>query len=99
MNIKVYVQGIFGNKYTKHKNLVKRESGDIFRRQPSDYNDVFDFDTQMNDGKREERLKNLFGEFIVPFTNKALSREGLKYLEVEEEISLLPAVKKELENW
>lgn len=32
MNIKIYVQGIFGNSYSKNKDLVKKDTGDIFIR-------------------------------------------------------------------
>ena len=46
--------------------------------------------------KRKERLAKLFSEFIVPFTDKALSRQGLKELAAKEEVFLLPAVKAEL---
>lgn len=96
MNIKVYVQGMFGNNYTRNKDLVKKDTGDIFRRQPPEYKDVLDFDTPVDDEKRRERLAKLFSEFIVPFTNRALSKFGIKELAEKGEITLLPAVKKEL---
>jgi hypothetical protein len=94
--IKIYVQGMFGNKYSKSKDLVKKEGGDVFRGEPPHYKDVFDFDEPMDDEKRKERLAKLFSEFIVPFTDKALSRQGLKELAAKEEVFLLPAVKAEL---
>jgi hypothetical protein len=97
LNIKVFVQGMFGNTYVKGKDLVKKHTGDIFIRQPNNYKDVFDFDTSMEDDKRKQILEKLFNEFIKPFTYKALSRQGLKELEVQGKIFLLPAVKGELE--
>ncbi|MEY2650726.1 MAG: hypothetical protein RL608_1400 [Bacteroidota bacterium] len=96
MNIKVYVQGMFGNSYTRNKDLVKKDTGDIFRRQPPEYKDVLDFDTPLDDEKRKERLAKLFSEFIAPFTKRALSKLGIKELAETGEITLLPAVKKEL---
>ena len=30
LNIKIFVQGIFGNKYTKSRDLVRKHTGDIF---------------------------------------------------------------------
>jgi hypothetical protein len=96
MNIKIYVQGMFGNSYTRNKDLVKKDTGDIFRRQPPEYKDVLDFDTPLDDEKRKERLAKLFSEFIAPFTNRALSKLGIKELAETGEITLLPAVKKEL---
>ncbi len=94
--IKIYVQGIFGNKYSKSKDLVKKEVGDVFRGGPPSYKDVFNFDEPMDNEKRKERLAKLFSEFIVPFIDKALSRQGLKELAAKEEVFLLPAVKQQL---
>jgi hypothetical protein len=94
--IKIYVQGMFGNKYSKSKGLVKKEGGDVFRGEPPQYKDVFDFDTSIDNNKRKQRLEELFREFMKPFTDKALSRQGLKELDDQEKIFLLPAVKKQL---
>lgn len=96
LNNKIFIQGMFGNTYVKGKNLVKKQTGDIFTRQPNNYKDVFDFDKSMDDDKRKRKLEDLFSEFIKPLTDKALSRQGLKELEAQERIFLLPAVKAEL---
>jgi len=94
--IKVYIQGMFGNTYSISKDLVKKESGDVFRGEPPNYEGVFNFDEPMDDEMRKERLAKLFSEFIVPFTDKVLSRQGLKELAAKEEVFLLPAVKVQL---
>ena len=96
LNIKIFIQGMSGNKYTRSKDLVKKNVGDVFTRQPSDYSNVLDFDISMDDGKRIEKLESLFREFIVPFTDMALSRLGLRELAKEGKIFLLPAVKEGL---
>lgn len=96
LNIKVFVQGMFGNKYVKSKDLVKKHIGDIFMRQPNKYKDVLNFDTPMDDEKRKEKLEQLFNEFIVPFTDNTLSKSGIKELADKGEIYILPAVKEEL---
>lgn len=96
MNIKIFIQGVFGNTYSRNKNLVKRDIGNIFRRQPLEYKSVFDFDEQMLDERRKADLVKLFGNFIVPFTDKALSKSGIIDLANKGEITLLPAVKGEL---
>lgn len=96
LNIKIFVQGMFGNRYSKSKDLVKKHTGDIFTRQPNEYKDVLDFDISMNFDSRKNKLEVLFSEFIVPFTDKSLSRLGLKELAEQKKIFLLPAVKKEL---
>ena len=96
LNIKIYVQGIFNNNYIINKDLVKKDTGDIFRRQPSEFNSVFDFDEPMNDEERNADLIKLFSDFIVPFTDKALLKSGIKELAEKGEITLLPAVREEL---
>ena len=96
LNIKIFVQEMFGNKYIMNKELVKKHTGDIFTRQPAEYNDVFDFDQQIKDVDRNEKLKKLFSRFIDPFTDKALSRVGIKQLADKGDIFLLPAIKNEL---
>lgn len=96
LNIKIYVQGIFNNNYIINKDLVKKDTGDIFRRQPYEYRSVFDFDEPMNDEERNAGLIKLFSDFIMPFTDKALLKSGIKELAEKGEIILLPAVRKEL---
>jgi hypothetical protein len=96
LNIKIYVQGAFGSRYVRNKDLVKKDTGDIFRRQPPEYKDIFDFDEPMDDESRKGKLEKLFSGFIVPFTDKALSKSGIKELADKGEVTLLPAVLKEL---
>lgn len=96
LNIKTFIQGMFGNTYTKNKDLVKKHTGDIFTRQPNEYKDTFDFDVSMDETKRKDKLENLFNEFVIPLTQKSLSRQGLKELAQQEKIFILPAVKKDL---
>jgi len=96
LNIKIFVQGEFGHSYTVSKALVKSDIGTVFRRQPTAYNSIFDLDQPLNDLTRKQRLSDLFADFIIPFTNKALTRNGLKELVRAGEITLLPAVKQDL---
>lgn len=96
LNIKIFIQDLFSKKYIKSKELVKKDPGHIFTRQPNNYKDLLDFDISMSNVQREDKLKCLFSEFIVPFTNKALTRIGIKELAQQGEIILLPAVKEEL---
>ena len=50
----------------------------------------------MNDEERNTDLIKLFSDFIVPFTDKALLKSGIKELAEKGEITLLPAVREEL---
>ncbi|WP_228450865.1 DUF4304 domain-containing protein [Chryseolinea soli] len=93
LNIKIYVQGISGKRYTRSKNLVKKDVGDIFRRQPPAYSSVLDIDPAENDSMRKDKLEKMFLEFLVPFADKALSKSGIVELAEKAEIYLPPAVK------
>jgi len=97
LNIKVFVQGSFGIYYQKSKDL-KLSTSDIFKRQPIEYNDVFDLEAPLDDVLRNERLEDLFIHFIVPFTNKALSRRQILDLDESNELILLSSVKEELKK-
>jgi hypothetical protein len=98
LNIKLFVQGMFGNEYRKSKDLVKRDIGNIFERQPGEYHDVFDFETPMDDEKRINRLEALFIHHIDPLIEKGSTKEGIKELGREGRIQILPAVAEQLEN-
>jgi hypothetical protein len=96
MNVKIYVQGMFGKSYSMNKEMVKTAVGNIFCRQPNDFCEAFDLDVQLEDSIRIQKLERLFTEFVVPFTDNALSRDGIRQLWAAGQIHLLPAVKKEL---
>jgi hypothetical protein len=94
--IKIFIHGLFGKTYSKSKDLVKKDVGNIFTGEPKEYKDIFDFDNYMDENKRKEKLIILFEKFLVPITNSALTKDGIKKLYDKEELFLLPAVKKEL---
>ena len=58
---------------------------------------IFD-DVQMTDEERIKNTQKLFNEFVIPFVQKALFIRGIKELEQEKKIFILPAVKQELEK-
>ena len=78
LNIKVFIQGLFGKLYIKGKDLVKKDTGDIFIRQPNDYKELFDLDNKISDSEREIMLDELFNVFIVPFTSQMLSKNSIR---------------------
>lgn len=95
LNIKIYIQGMFGNTYSKTNELISN-TGDIFRREPKNFEDVFDLNNSIEDTVRATKLESLFKEFLVPLVNKALSKDGLRDLFDGKEIHILPAVKEQL---
>ncbi|HNA61579.1 MAG TPA: DUF4304 domain-containing protein [Rhabdochlamydiaceae bacterium] len=95
LNIKTYIQGVFGNHYEISKDLVKKDMGDIFTRQPTEYNDILDLDSPLGSEFRQQKLEGLFVNFIVPETNSTLTRAGI-IEQASKGAFLLPAIKKEL---
>lgn len=66
LNIKLFIQGAFGNAYSKSKKLVKSDVGNIFLRQPDNYSNLLDLDAALEDSDRKNRLRKMFKDFIVP---------------------------------
>jgi hypothetical protein len=98
LNIKTFIQGVFNRNYTKNKDLVKKEGGNIFVRQPKEYDVIFDLESPLSDDERRQKLESLFTNYIVPFTGKALHKTGIYDLGQNGEINLRPEVKMELDR-
>ena len=98
LNIKFFVQGAFGKHYSKNKDLVKKDVGTIFRRQPKEYEAVFDLEVPMTDNERTQKLEELFLNFIAPLTDKALTKAGIKELEEKGKMHQFPGIKNELDK-
>jgi hypothetical protein len=96
LNIKIFVQGFFQRTYSPTKDSIKRSMGHVNSSETKDYKNVFDFEETMDDDIRKERLKELFEKHIVPFTEKTLSKSGIRALAEKGDIFLLPAIKEEL---
>jgi hypothetical protein len=96
LNIKLFIQGTFGNTYSKSKKLVKTDGGNIFLRQPDNYSNLLNLDVSLEESDRKEGLRKMFSEFITPFSNKTNTKEGIKELHKKGELFILPAVKEEL---
>lgn len=95
LNIKIFIQGIFGEHYKKSKEL-KNAVSDILGRQPEEYRDIFDLDLLIEDAIRKEKLEQLFNEFVTPFVTSMLTREGIKKQALLDKDFLTPAINKEL---
>ena len=79
-----------------NKELIKSSIGHITANETLEYKAVLDFDEPMEDNIRKERLEKLFTDHILVFTNRALSKAGIRDLADKGEVFLLPAVKEEL---
>lgn len=96
LNIKVYVQGLFGNRYRREKKLVKTDVGDVFTRSPTEYDEFFSLESSMELSDREGGLNRLFDEYIRPMVTSASTKSGIFELEAKGQIYLLPAVREAL---
>lgn len=96
LNIKIFIQGVFDRTYLPSKDLIKSSMGHVNFSETKEYKNIFDFDEPMDDSIRKERLEELFQNHIVPFTDKTLSKLGIRELAEKGEIFLLSAIKEEL---
>lgn len=96
LNIKTYIQGLSGENYKISKYLVVNDIGDIFIRAPLKYNKLFDLENNLSLEQREEKLNDLFNDFLNHYISMSLSK--LKLLELADtlDIYILPEVKKKL---
>lgn len=98
LNIKIFVNGVFGKNHSVHKDMIKKEVGNIDRGEPKRFENALNLEFPMDDTTREMELQALFQDFLVPFSEKALTKRGIHELAEQGEIALLPAVKEELEK-
>lgn len=75
-----------------------RNVGNFFSRIPKQFDASLDLAQPMEDEARTQQLESLFKDFVVPFSEKALTTHGINKLVETEELYLLPAVKEELEK-
>ena len=70
--------------------------GNCFGRQPSEYNDIFDLEEDMEDEYRKERLEYFFKNFLAPLLPKLLSLSGLLELPQYGDVDIPSNVKDEI---
>jgi hypothetical protein len=92
LNIKIYVQGLFGNQYRREKRLVKTDVGDVFTRTPAEYDEIFNLDSTIDVSDRIKLLYRLFSEYIQPIITLASTKSGILELDKKGQLHLLPAV-------
>ena len=95
LNISIFIQGAFGRYHSKSKELIK-SSGDIFRRQPKEYEAIFDLEVPIEDSERKLKLEELFHNFITVLADKSSTRNGIKELGENGYIFINPVLKIEL---
>lgn len=96
LNIKIYVQGLFGKTYPASKQLVSKDIGHIIGGEPASFKPVFDLEVGLSSDERRQKLIELFQNFVVPFCDGILSRQNIKASYAAGKIFLTPAVKEEL---
>ena len=98
LNIKLYIQGVFGKNYQLSREMVVNDVGDVFRRAPKDYDQIFDLGSDLPDNERIEYLKKFIDEFLSGFIQQTSTVKGIMLLAEQGELFLFPAVKSELEK-
>ena len=79
--------------------MVVNDVGDVFRRAPKDYDEIFNLNTDLSDNARIEYLKKFIDEFLSGFVQQVSTVKGIMSLAEKGELFLLPAVKEALKNF
>ena len=98
LTIKLFIQGVFGKNYQLSREMVVNDVGDVFRRAPKDYDEIFNLNTDLSDNERIEYLKKFIDEFLSGFIQQTSTVKGIMLLAEQGELFLFPAVKSELEK-
>lgn len=98
LNIKLFVQGIFGKKYQISRDLVNNDVGDIFRRSPNDYDRIFYLNADLPDNERVRLLNAFVDDFLSKFVLQASTIKGILLLAEHGDVFLFPAVRDALEK-
>jgi hypothetical protein len=96
LNLKIFVQGLFGDHHVRSKDVVKKKAGDVFVRQPNQFRSQLALDSGLSPLEYERGLQMLFADFVRPVTSDALTRAGLLRLGHKGVVYLLPAVREQL---
>ena len=95
LNIKIYIQGLLGNRYKISKELIK-DIGDVFRRHPPSYDEVFDLENEINEEKREFLLKSFFCDFLSQMIHNLNNLDDVKSYIISEGLYVCDPVKEYL---
>lgn len=76
--------------------MVNNDVGDVFRRAPKDYDEIFDLSSNLPDNIRIELLKRFVDDFLSGFVQQASTVKGITLLAEQGDVFLLPVVKEAL---
>lgn len=78
LNIYIYIQGYYDTFFPSiTKEIIRGKFKYFFRREDRKYSPFFDQENDLTDEIRTRQLDIFFKEWMVPFTEKALSRKGV----------------------
>jgi len=98
LDIKVFIQGAFDKTYSKSKELVKKEVGQIFTRPPETYSKYFDLDQNLSDSEIEKGLNSMFVDFLLPFMESIKTKKQILNSFKNKQIQLTKSVIIEIEK-
>lgn len=93
LKLKVFIQNLIGKTYSISDTLFDKEVCHFSLDEPKEYASLFDFNRSISDTNRINGIRKLFNEFIMPITRKVLSRSGIRELDKDGLVHLLPIIK------
>lgn len=95
VNIEIFIRDAFGFKDFE-TNEKAHLSGHLFRREPKEYEEVFDLESKISDSGRELGLRDFFTKFLKPFLQSVVNISGILEQEKQNELHVLPAVRDQI---
>lgn len=92
LNLKLFLGLQLSSNGVELKKTVKSFSGDIFRRQPEEFREIFDLDAEISLADRRKLLEKLFAELIDRMASGFASQAEILRLRDEGVIFLLPTI-------
>lgn len=78
LNIYIYIQGYCGQSIQIiTKSIMKGSTKDLFRREDKKYSQWFDQENGISNDNREQGLETFFKDWMLPFTDSALTKKGI----------------------
>jgi len=96
LRIKVNLKNAFGQKFEKNKEWVKHDIAHVMTGPGQEYAAALDLENKIGEIERIDKLEQLFANEINKLTDKVLTRTGIIDLHNNDNLFLLPAIKKEL---
>jgi len=96
LNVKTYIYGLLDLEYKPTKYWIVNHPGNVFIRQPNEYTQLFNLESDLSIQERESGLDSFFEDFLIPYIKTSSTIRGIKELSDKGKIYLFPEFESKL---